>query len=308
METKHRERQSRPQRKPAPANRRRKQQAKPRQASSDVVYLPPQHFSRNRLILQLVTVAAVVLALLLGVSVFFKVQDHAISGCEKYSAEQIWSASGIRDGENLLTIDIPRAAARIMQELPYIASVRIGVELPNKVNIEVVESKVVYAVQAQDNSWWLVNSTGKVVDQATDGEDTSHTKIIGIQLENPVVGQSAAALEIGSTETGPDGNPIPVTVTQAQRLRTALDITQYLEDNGIIGMAASINVTDLGNIELWYGSQYHVRLGDDSQLLYKISCLKAFLDDPKTDPYEAGELDISFTTWPTSVGFTPFEK
>ena len=138
METKHRERQSRAPRKPAPLKRRRNQPTKPRQAASDVVYLPPQHFSRNRLILQLATVAAVVLALLLGVSVFFKVQDHAVSGCDKYTAEQIWSASGIREGENLLTIDIPKAAARIMQELPYVATVRIGVELPNKVNIEVV--------------------------------------------------------------------------------------------------------------------------------------------------------------------------
>jgi len=97
-----------------------------------------------------------------------------------------------------------------------------------------------------------------------------------------------------------------VTVTQAQRLQTALDIVQYLEENGIIGLAASVDVTDMGNLEMWYGHQYRVKLGNDSQLLYKISCFKAFLSDPKTDPYEEGELDISFTTWPNQVGFTPF--
>ena len=306
MDTKHRERQTQTRRKPAHVKRRRTQPAKQESTSPEVVYLPAQHFSRNRLILRLVTVAAVVVALLLGISVFFKVENHSVSGCDKYSAEQIWEASGIKNGENLLTIGIPQAAARIMEELPYIESVRIGIKLPNTVYIEVVESKVVYAVQASDNRWWLVNSAGKVVDPAPDGEQTNHTRILGVQIQNPQAGQAASAMEIGSTGTDENGNPIPVTVTQAQRLQTALDIVQYLEENGIIGLAASVDVEDMGNIEMWYGHQYRVKLGNDSQLLYKISCFKAFLSDPKTDPYEAGELDISFTTWPDSVGFTPF--
>ena len=308
MDTKHRERQPQARRKPAPVKRRRTQPVKQEPTSPEVVYLPAQHFSRNRLILMLVTIAAVVFALLLGVSVFFNVDadKYSVSGCDKYTPEQIWEASGIRDGENLLTIGIPQAAAKIMKELPYIESVRIGIKLPDTVYIEVVESKVVYAVQAGDNAWWLVNSDGKVVDRAPDGEQTNHTKILGVQIQDPKAGEAASALEVDSTGTDENGNPLPVTVTQAQRLQTALDIVQYLEENGIIGLAASVDVTDMGNLEMWYGHQYRVKLGNDSQLLYKISCFKAFLNDPKTDPYEAGELDISFTTWPDSVGFTPF--
>ena len=41
------------------------------QFGADVVYLPPKPFSRNRLILQLATVAAVVIALVLCLSLFF---------------------------------------------------------------------------------------------------------------------------------------------------------------------------------------------------------------------------------------------
>ena len=309
MDTKHRERQPQTRRRSNPTPGRRAQPVKQERPSADVVYLPAQHFSRNRLILVLVTVAAVVVALLLGISVFFNVdaEKYSVSGCDKYTPAQIWEASGIRDGENLLTIGIPQAAARIMKELPYIQSVRIGIKLPDKVYIEVVESKVVYAVQASDSAWWLLNSAGKVVDRAPDGVETNHTRLLGVQIQNPEAGQSAAAYEIGSTETDENGNPLPVTVTQAQRLQTALDIVQYLEENGIIGLAASVDVTDMGNLEMWYGHQYRVKLGNDSQLLYKISCFKAFLSDPKTDPYEEGELDISFTTWPDRVGFTPFE-
>lgn len=302
MDTKERQRQ--PQRRRPAATSRRKQPAKPAK-EQDVVYLPAQRFSRNRLILQLVTVVAVVFALILGISVFFKVElPIRVSGNVIYTASEIEQASGLKGGENLLTISIPQISAKIMKELPYVESVRIGIKLPNTVNIVIIESDVVYSVQASDNTWWLVSSAGKIVEKVPDGGQEGYTKLLGIKLEAPQPGEQAVALETGSTQTDAAGETIPVTVTQSQRLTVALDITDYLERNGIIGKAASIDVTDLGNIELWYGQQYQVKLGDDSQLLYKISCLKSSVD--QMEPYQSGILDISFTTWPDQVGFTAF--
>ena len=58
-------------------NERRKAAKKPeKKASQEVVYLPPKPFNRNRLLLHLATVTAVVIALLLGVSLFFKVDKR----------------------------------------------------------------------------------------------------------------------------------------------------------------------------------------------------------------------------------------
>ena len=102
------------------------------------------------------------------------------------------------------------------------------------------------------------------------------------------------------------GGTVPVAVTQAQRLKTALDIVSLLELNGIIGKAASVDVSDLGNVELWYGEQYQVKLGDDSQLSYKISCLKSTVMSLKD--HDSGVLDISFTTRPDNVIYTPFNE
>ena len=275
----------------------------PVKEQSEVVYLPAQRFSRNRLILQLVSVAAVVVALILGISVFFKVETIQVSGNVKYSAWDVSQASGIQTGENLLTLGIPQAVAKIQAALPYVESVRIGIKLPNTVNIEIVESEVAYALEASDATWWLVNSSGKVLEMIPDGGQKGYTNLLGVTLKDPVAGEQAVAMEKPG-ETDSEGNPIPVTVTQAQRLTTVQEITEYLERNGIIGKVTSVNVTDMGNIELWYGQQYQVLLGDDSQLLYKISCLKSAID--KMAPYQAGVLDISFTTWPDGVGFTPF--
>lgn len=309
MDTKERDRQvQRRRRQPTATGRsaRRTEETAKATNQPEVVYLPGQRFSRNRLLLQLLTVAAVVVALLLGISVFFKVETITVSGNHKYSAWDISQASGIREGENLLTLGIPQAVARIQSALPYVESVRIGIKLPNTVNIEIVESEVVYGVQTANSEWWLVNSGGKVLEKAPEDLAIPFTAIYGVTVKEPVAGEQANALELPGPQLDANGNTVPITVTQSQRLTTALDIANYLERKGIIGKVASINVTDMGDIELWYGTQYQVLLGDDSELFYKISCLKAAVDE--MDPYQTGVLDISFTTWPDEVGFTPFKQ
>ena len=70
----------------------------------DVVYTEPKPFLRRRFILHMATVLAVVVALILGMSLFFKVETVTVAGMEKYSAWDVRQASGISDGENLLSI------------------------------------------------------------------------------------------------------------------------------------------------------------------------------------------------------------
>lgn len=273
----------------------------------DVVYLPPKPFNRNRLLLHLATVVAVVVSLLLGLSVFFKVdvEKFTVAGNQKYSAYDVLQASGIQDGDNLLTFSRARAAAKVRAALAYADDVRVGIKLPDTVIIEIVEVEVPYAVAAQDGSWWLISSSGKIIEKAKDGSQSGYTRILGVQLESPQSGQQASAMEAPQTQTNPEGNPVPVTVTQAQKLKIALNIVQYMELNGILGEATTVDVNDLADMQVMYGQQYQVKLGNEMQLSYKISCMKHVID--KLDDYQSGVLDITFTTWPDKVGFTPFD-
>ncbi len=301
-------------RKSASAAPVRKQPVKPRPAvqkpgpAAEVVYLPPKPFNRQRLILRLATVVAVVLALLLGLSVFFKVDEQkvTVSGTSKYTAWDVFQASGIQNGENLLTFSRARAAAKIRAELPYVEEIRIGIKLPDTVMIEIVEVEVPYAVQGQDGGWWLISSSGKVIEKAADGAQSGYTRILGVQLKSPQSGEQAAALENAQGQTDSQGNATVPVITQAQRLETALTIAQYLEMNGIIGAVTTMDVNSLSDIQLIYGQQYQIKLGNDTQLGYKISCLKSVISDPEMK-YQSGVVDISFTTWPDKVGFTPFD-
>jgi len=50
-----------------------------------IQYTPAKPFNRNRFLLHLATVIAVVLALVLGMSIFFKAKQVLVSGAEKYT-------------------------------------------------------------------------------------------------------------------------------------------------------------------------------------------------------------------------------
>ena len=110
--------------------------------------------------------------------------------------------------------------------------------------------------------------------------------------------------------TTDEGETIPVTVLPQEQLSTVVSILQYLESNRIIGDIASLNVTDLGNIEMWYGDRFQVLLGDTTQLSYKIGLIKTAIDT-HMETYDSGVLDASLTIQPDpekeyQVIYTPF--
>ena len=283
------------------STRRRQTRNRP---SPDVVYVQPAPFNKTRFILCLLIVVAVVLAVIFGMSIFFKVDAEKItvSGVEKYTAWQIREASGIKDGENLLSINEPRISSAIREALPYVNKVRVGIKLPDTVKIEIEELDVVYSAEDVEGDWWLLRSDGYIVEKTNSADAEQFTKLLGIQLTDAAQGQQAVAYQ--QVETEEDGETAPVTVRASEQLSTALSIVQYLEDCGVIGDAQSVDVTNMGDLQLWYGDRYQVTLGDSLELSRKIRSMKAAID--QMSDYQSGILDVSFTTWPNEVGYTPF--
>ena len=295
--------------KSAMRTKNRKEEAKRAANRPSVTYTQPLPFNLNKLLLQLASVIAVVLAVVIGLSVFFNVERVVIYGNEAYSAWTIQEASGIENGQSLLGIGRPRACGKIITALPYVKTARIGIKLPDTVNIYIEEFDVSYAVEAADANWWLITSNGKIAEQIDKAAANSYTKIKGIQLVGPVVGEQAVALEVFEPEaTEAEGAteeteaPL-VIVTANDRLKAALLILESLEANEIVGEIASVDVTSLFNMELWYGSRYQVKLGDTSQMDKKISQMKQSV--AQLNEYQSGILDVSYITWPDGPFYTP---
>ena len=284
---------------------RRTESSRPKTPTPAVIYTQPLPFNRDRLIVQLITVTAVVLAIVMGLSVFFKVETITVTGADTYSAWAVREASGISEGDKLLTFSKIRAASQIMANLPYVKGVRIGIKLPDTVNIMIEEESVVYAIKSSDGQWWMMDSDGRVVEQANNAKAATATQVLGVTLEAPTVNEKGVATEMTPSETNELGELHPGDdAPRAQRLTAALQILKALENNDIVGEAASVDVTSTEDIILWYGTRYQVNLGDTSRLDYKVDCMNdAIL---QMSDYQSGVLDISFTIWPNQVGYTPF--
>lgn len=270
--------------------------------SPEVTYTQPVPVNRKKLLIRLITVFAVALALFLGCSVFFRVKHVVVTGTDRYTAWTVREASGIEDGDSLLAFGKTKAAGRIMEKLRYVKSVRIGITLPDTVNIYVQELDVVYGVQDAADGWWLISSDGRVVEKSNEADARATTVLKGFRLEDPEAGEDAVALEPEQED-----EEAPVLITNQERLEAALTVAVQLERNEILGEAASVDVTDPADIQLWYGDDYKVLLGDPDRMDEKIIMMSRVISQHEQEGgYQSGVLNITLTNTPDGVEYTPF--
>lgn len=250
---------------PAPSRRRRPAAKAQKKPKPEIAYTQPRPFYRNRLIVQLLSVAAVVVAFTIGISIFFKVDTVTVTGASKYSAATIAEASAIRSGDSLLFFGRAGAAYKIKTKLPYVDTVRFRLELPGTVNIIVEEKDVAYAVQATDGSWWMMTADGMLAEKTTSDAAENGSTIEGVILQNPKAGELAEAAQ-NDAQIG--------TATAADRLKVAVQILAQLEKWELFAPATRIDVTDLFALRLYCGPDYRVELGDSGSMEEKIQMLK----------------------------------
>ena len=283
--------------------RRRRLDNKPRQ--DETIYTEAKPVNITHFLIRIATVIAIVMAVVFGMSIFFKVSQVEVVGTEKYTVSQIQEAAGLMNGTNLLTLNKGQIASRILTKLPYVNKVlSIGIRLPDTVVIQVEETEVSYAVQSEEDTWWLVSCEGKILEKVDGSVAYSNTRILGVKLENPELGKTAVASEMQAVP--PVEAPTePITVYNRERLAAALQIAKEMEDNGVLGELATIDVSDMGNITVWYGQRFEIRFGDGENIPKKVFSVVQTIY--QLGQYQAGMLDVSFTTWPDEVYFKSFD-
>lgn len=274
-------------------------------SQKNVVYTQPKPFNRNRFLLQLLTTLAVAVAVLVGMTIFFKVDQVQVSGAVRYDEYGIFEDSGIKIGDSMVTLNKRQIAARIQnkEENAYIETVRISRKLPGTVVISITEEDVFYAAQDSQAGWWLLNPNGKVIDQCSEADVDDLTKIVGVNLSAPEIGATAAAYE-PAQEPDEEGNTVPVTVYAKERLELALSIIRQLENEHFVGTIASVDVSNTSDIRLYYGVRFEMLLGDSQNLKMKINALAQAI--AQAEDHETGILDASFTIWPDQVAHSQF--
>ena len=240
---------------------------------------------------RILIMAAVVLAFVLSMIIFFRVRNIEVSGSMYYTDEEIISACGIARGDNLLTISRAKAAGSIMAELPYIRSVQVTRHLPDTLELTVTEYEVTYAVRDTQDAYYLVTSDGKITEQTDAKEAKTHIAVNGFTIASPVVGQQITIAAGQGQE-----------VTSAGQLDAMTVLLQELEAADLSKEVASVEIPSSYDLGFWYGDQYYVKLGNKENLAYKLEYLKEVLKN--LDDYQTGTIDLSFSEG-NEARFTP---
>ncbi|MDR0952071.1 MAG: FtsQ-type POTRA domain-containing protein [Oscillospiraceae bacterium] len=211
-----------------------------------------------------VSVLLILAAVVLAVSVFFRVSSIEVTGAGRYTEQEIIDASGLEIGSNLIFLNRAAAAGRITDALPYAGSVEVKRALPNKIVIEVRESGRIACVPSQ-TEWWLIDNNCRALEECPAEELGDYLSVTGFYITEPVAGRVI---------TVPDEDRFKVEYLAA--LLTALQASDMLTD------VATINLETSANPQLTYLGRFTVKLGDADGLDSKLTLLKnaaAQLDD-----------------------------
>ena len=252
----------------------------------------------------------VALLVVLVLMAFLRVRNVSVVGNSMYTQTEIQEASGITQGSALLLVNKTTAASRIRAQLPYIDEVRVGINLPDTVKIEVVELETAFAVAADDGSYWLINAEGRLIEQITAKAASDYLKIDGVRIKSTAVGDQAVATE-ASAEPPPDEEEAqtgenaeeeeseeseesegPPEAPAAQRLDVALQIVRQLAEGEEIREITSVDVSSIYDLQIWYGTRFQVKLGGVSELGYKLDYMLAAIS--QLESYQSGVLDLTF--------------
>lgn len=196
-------------------------------------------------------------AIILALTLFFRVNTVAVTGQQRYTQQQIVDASGIQTGDNLFLLNKYDVANRIVTELPYIETIRINRKLPDTLLVEVQECSAVLAV-VQENNAWLVSPTGKIVDRKAAAAADQYPIIDGCTLLSPSV-----------------GTPIALATEYARRQESLLSLLGQLDQNGLLDQVDAIHLGEADVLTMDYAGRfqvemhYHTDYGRDLRALTK---------------------------------------
>lgn len=214
------------------------------------------------------------LAIIIGLSAFFRISDMIVSGQGIYTAEEIIAASGIEIGDNLIFIDEAACSIKLHNELVYIDEVKITRVFPNSVKIEITESFPIASI-AVDGFYWLLDKNCKLLEKTNAVGAGNSISISGITLTSPTAGQKID-VPVGSE-------------TQLSYLKEILNQILYLDMHDKITW---LDMNNIANITFDFEGRFTVKLGTGDNVDYKLQLL-ADVVSQKLDEHDEGVIDLS---------------
>jgi cell division protein FtsQ len=221
-------------------------------------------------------------AIIMGMSVFFRVSKIEVSGNSLYTEEEIIEASGIEKGDNLFFINRFSAVSHIFSHLPYIEEASVTRGLPNRVIIEVSES-IATAYVTVDTQCWTIDRNCKLLSTVEPVDAAGLIKVTGVVPINPEIGNVIAP--------GEADDP---------KVLYLADILDQIQKRGMTSDITWIDISAVANPSFDYQGRFTVKLGPNENTEYKFGMLISAVSQLTAG--DKGTIDLSIDK---KVHFSP---
>lgn len=220
----------------------------------------------------------VLLAIIGGSVVFFRVDAVEVEGNARYSRDQIVAVTGIEQGDNMFLLDKYAIIDALEEELTYLDTVVIRRSLPSTIRITVTECAVAAAVRDEaTGEWWLVSSGGKLLERGYAGAD--YLAVTGLSFLSPS-----------------EGTDLAVGEEQRLHLSALKQLLTSMEQRGLIADARLIDLTAAGTVKLHYADRLEVKMNLSSDFDYQMRALDKVMKEyvlTKWSGDDTGTLDMT---------------
>lgn len=224
--------------------------------------------------LRVLSLLLAAVAIVMALTLFFKVGSVEVTGSSRYTADEIIEVTGVQVGDNLILLDRYHIAQQLYTQLPYITDVQINPKLPDKLLVEVTETRAAMAIKGAD-SWWFISGSGKLLEAVDSTAAKDYPCIKNAETLEPYAG---GRLQLNEEES-------PITT---QRL---LELLDAMERRGMIAKLNSIDLGDPTKLVLGYDDRFQVEMFYDADFAFKLDGLLATV--AQLEPNEQGVIRMT---------------
>ncbi len=211
-------------------------------------------------------------AVVVAITVFFRVSTIKVTGESGYLDYNIIEASTIDIGQNMFMFNKFKVIDGIFEQMPYLDEISIRRRLPDTVEIIVSRCTPVASIEGADG-WYLLDAKGKLLENVGNSQPAEYPVIVGAEMDEPTVGKYIKIID--------EEKQKPLFLV----LNTAInnDILQYID---------CIDVERAYNIKFTYKDRFTVNIGDIEQIEKKFRYMLLLAEDKLPDTAE-GTIDVS---------------
>ena len=246
------------------------------------VFNPRSTVKRTGMVYGPLTLVLIFLVAMLVMSLFFRVKEIEVVNASDYSDQEIISASGIETGVNLFFVDRFSAASRIFADLPYMDTISITREMPDKIIIQ-AEGSAPAAWLRWDDEYWFIDRNGKMLGSTTAVKIAGYPEIRSLEPITAMVGEKMVVEGVNES-----------------RLAYTAELITALQGEGLISKVTWIDVKDPANPSVYYDGRLTVYFGEMEDTAFKTALLRSAAE--QMSPDDSGTLRY---TGGSSWSFSP---